>query len=128
MSVIIGTPQLLTALMSFAPSLMMPPCSYRVPTMKPVMFCRNRIGTSMRLHSWMNWAPLWASSLKRMPLLARMPTGYPLTWPQPVTSVVPYRGLNSSNSLASSTRARTSRASKGTLMSAEAMPRSSSGS
>ena len=72
---IAGTVEFDTALMSLAPSLMMPSCSYCLPTMKPVMFCRNRSGTSDWLHSWMNCAPLAAESGNRMPLLARMPTG-----------------------------------------------------
>ncbi len=96
--------------------------------MNPVMFCRNTIGVSWRLQSWMNCAPFWASSLKRMPLLARMPTGKPLMLAQPVTSVLPYSGLNSSNRLPSTMRAIASRASNGMRTSAGAMPSSSSGS
>src|SRR5664280_1753237 len=46
----------------------------------------------------------------------------------PVTRLAPYSGLNSSNREPSTTRASTSRGSKGTLGSAEATPRSSSGS
>jgi hypothetical protein len=75
MMVMAGTVLLLTALMSLAPALMMPSCSYFLPTMKPVMFCKNTSGMSLWLHSSMNWAPLLADSVNRMPLLARMPTG-----------------------------------------------------
>ena len=46
--------------------------------MKPVMFWTNSSGVSERLHSWMNWAPFWDSSLNRIPLLASTPTGNPL--------------------------------------------------
>ena len=57
--------------------------------MKPVMFCTNTRGVSVRLHSWMNWAPLFDSSEKRMPLLASTPTGKPWIEPQPHTSLSP---------------------------------------
>src|SRR6266436_2960295 len=43
-----GTPAQATAVTSFAPSLAIPPASARRPTMKPVMFCRNRSGISSR--------------------------------------------------------------------------------
>ena len=75
MSVRCGTVEFETALISLAPSLMIPPCSYRVPTMKPVMFCTKRIGVSVRLHSAMNCAPFCASGENRMPLLATTPIG-----------------------------------------------------
>ena len=54
MMVMAGTVLFETALISFAPFLMMPSCSYFLPTMKPVMFCRNSKGTSLWLQSWMN--------------------------------------------------------------------------
>ena len=75
MIVIAGTVEFDTALISFAPCLMMPSCSYFLPTMKPVMFCRNTSGTSLWLHSSMNCAPFCELSENRTPLLARMPTG-----------------------------------------------------
>src|SRR5579862_6029292 len=77
MIVIAGTVELLTALISFAPCLMMPSCSYFRPTMKPVMLCRNTSGTSLWLHSSMNCAPFCADSENKMPLFARMPIGKP---------------------------------------------------
>ena len=107
---------------------MMPPCSYLVPTMNPVMFWANKIGVSERLQSWMNWAPLLASSLNRMPLFARIPIGRPPKMAQPVTRVVPYSGLNSSNSPPSTIRRSPLAPRNGTRTSAEAMPRSSRGS
>ena len=57
--------------------------------MNPVMLCTKMIGVFDRLHSWMNWAPLAASSLKRMPLLAMIPTSKPCTLPHPQTSLSP---------------------------------------
>ncbi|SIN59427.1 Uncharacterised protein [Mycobacteroides abscessus subsp. abscessus] len=42
-----GTVLLDTALIILAPSLMMPPCSYSAPTMKPVVFCRKMRGVSI---------------------------------------------------------------------------------
>jgi hypothetical protein len=69
--------------------------SYFLPTMKPVMFCRNRSGMLRWLQSWMNCAPFCDDSENRMPLLARMPTGKPWTWAQPHTRVEPNSGLNS---------------------------------
>ncbi len=56
---------------------MMPPCSAFDPTMKPVMFCRNTSGVSVRLHSWMNCAPFSASSENRIPLLPSTPDREP---------------------------------------------------
>ena len=66
----------------------------------------------------MNWAPFCDSSLNRMPLLARMPIGWPHRSAQPHTSWEPYSGLNSSSSERSTTRRRISRTSKGTRTSA----------
>jgi hypothetical protein len=77
MIVIAGTVLLDTALIILAPFLMIPSCSYCLPTMKPVVFWRNTRGTSLLLQSWMNCAPLLALSLKIVPLLAMMPTGKP---------------------------------------------------
>ena len=89
MTVSFGTCAFATAVTIFAPSLAMPPSSYFLPTMKPVMFCRKRSGTRRSQHSSMKCAPLSADSEKRMPLLARMPTGMPCRCAKPVTSVVP---------------------------------------
>ena len=57
MIVIAGTVEFDTALISFAPCLMMPSSSYFRPTMKPVMFCRNTSGILRLSHSWMKWRP-----------------------------------------------------------------------
>ena len=75
MTVNFGTFAHETAVTSFAPSLAMPPASYFLPTMKPVMFCRNRSGMPRCAHSSMKCAPFSADSENRMPLLATMPTG-----------------------------------------------------
>ena len=41
---------------------------------------------SERLASWMNWVAFCDSSLNSTPrALARMPSGYPCSWAQPVT-------------------------------------------
>jgi len=64
-----------TAVTSLAPSRAMPPASYFLPTMKPVMFCRNTSGMLRWQHSSMKCAPFSELSLNRMPLLAMMPTG-----------------------------------------------------
>ena len=92
------------------------------------MFCMNSSGVSTWLASWMKWAAFSASSLKITPLLARIATGQPCSSAQPVTSWVPYAGLNSSKREPSTTRAITSRASNGIRRSWEAIPSSSSGS
>ena len=70
-----GTVEFDTALIIFAPLTMMPPCSAFEPTMKPVMLCRNSSGVLVRLQSWMNCEPFFASSENRIPLLPRRPTG-----------------------------------------------------
>ncbi len=75
MTVNFGTFAQATAVTILAPSLAMPPASYLLPTMKPVMFCRNTSGMPRWAHSSMKCAPLSADSEKRMPLLATMPTG-----------------------------------------------------
>ncbi len=75
MTVNLGTRAQATAVTILAPSLAMPPASYLLPTMKPVMFCRKTSGMPRWLHSWMKCAPLSADSENRMPLLATMPTG-----------------------------------------------------
>ena len=49
----------------------------RWPTMKPVMFWRKTRGVRFLSQSSMKWAPLSDESLKRTPLLARMPTFWP---------------------------------------------------
>ncbi len=67
----------------------MPAFSTFLPTMKPVMFCRNRSGTRRSQQSSMKCAPFCADSLNRMPLLAMMPTGIPYRRAKPVTSVDP---------------------------------------
>ena len=60
-----GTSAQATAITSFAPSRAIPPASYSLPTMKPVMFCRKTSGT-LRLH---------ASSMKCAPFCADSRTG-----------------------------------------------------
>ena len=70
-----GTSAHATAITSLAPSRAMPPASYSLPTMKPVMFCRKTSGTR-RLHaSSMKCAPFCELSAKSTPLFARIPTG-----------------------------------------------------
>src|SRR5699024_2013549 len=69
--------------------------------MNPEMFCKNTSGVERRSHSSTKWAPLSADSANRMPLLAMIPTGWPVMWANPVTRVVPYSVLNSGNSLPS---------------------------
>src|SRR5205814_2051676 len=46
----------------------MPPRSYSLPTMKPVMFCRKISGMRRRLHSSMKCVTLSADSENRTPL------------------------------------------------------------
>src|SRR3972149_2456727 len=70
-----GTRLQATAMTIFAPSLAMPPASYFLPTMKPVMFCRNTSGMPRWLHSSMKCVPLSADSANSTPLLATMPAG-----------------------------------------------------
>ena len=113
-----GTTEQATAVTSLAPSRAMPLFSYSLPTMKPVMFCRKTSGMPRWLHSSMKCAPLSADSLKRMPLLATMPTGWPQTCAKPVTSVSPYSFLNSWKRLPSTIRRITSRTSYGVRVSA----------
>ncbi len=74
-TVYFGTFAVATAVTIFAPSLAMPPASYFLPTMKPVMFCKNTQRNAALAHSSMKCAPLSALSENRMPLLAMMPTG-----------------------------------------------------
>ncbi len=52
-----GTSAHATAMTSFAPSRAMPPASYSLPTMKPVMFCRKTSGTRRSHASSMKCAP-----------------------------------------------------------------------
>ena len=70
-----GTSAQATAVTSFAPSLAMPPCSYFLPTMKPVMFCRKTRGMPRWQASSMKWAPFKADSENSTPLFARIATG-----------------------------------------------------
>ena len=74
----------------------------------------------------MNWVPFCAASENITPLLASIPTGMPWIFAQQVTSVEPYKGLNSVNLLPSTIRAMTSLLSKGNLISAGTIPRISS--
>ena len=53
----LGTCAVATAVTIFAPSLAMPPASYFLPTMKPVMFCRNSSGMPRWQASSMKCAP-----------------------------------------------------------------------
>ena len=69
-----GTCAVATACTILAPSFVMPPRSYCLPTMKPVMFCRKSSGTRRWQASVMKWVPLRAASERSTPLLARMPT------------------------------------------------------
>ena len=83
-----GTTELATACTILAPSLAMPPRSYCLPTMKPVMFCRKISGTPRMLHSSMKCVALSADSENSTPLLAMMPTRKPWRRAKPQTSVV----------------------------------------
>ena len=85
----LGTWAQATAVTSLAPSLAMPPASYLPPTMKPEMFCRKTSGIFRWQASSMKCAPFSALSLNRMPLLARMATGWPQIDANPATRVVP---------------------------------------
>ena len=107
-TVSLGTRVVATAVTILAPSLAMPPASYSRPTMKPVMFCRKTSGILRWSHSSTKCAPLSADSRKSTPLLATIPTGCPCSRANPVTSVVPYSGLNSVNALPSTSRVITS--------------------
>lgn len=106
-----GTRAQATAVTIFAPCLAIPPASYALPTMKPVMFWRNTNGIERRSHSSMKCAPFIADSANSTPLFAMMPTGCPWMCANPVTSVAPYSFLNSENRLPSTIRAITSRTS-----------------
>jgi hypothetical protein len=75
MTVNLGTRAQDTAVTILAPSRAMPLVSYFLPTMKPVMFCRNKSGMPRCEHSSMKCAALSADSENRMPLLAMMPIG-----------------------------------------------------
>ena len=91
-----GTSELETALIIIAPCLMIPPCSYSLPTMYPVVFCRKISGVSVWLASRMNSVAFFDSSLNRTPrVLARMPTGKPWIDAQPVAMPAPQRCLYS---------------------------------
>ena len=57
-----GTTELEITLTSFAPALMIPCCSESLPTIKPLTFCTNRIGTRVWLQSMTNRAALSAES------------------------------------------------------------------
>ena len=98
-----------TAVTSLAPSLAMPPDSYWRPTIKPEIFCKNNNGILRWAQSSMKCAPLSALSENKIPLLPMIPIGIPQRWAKPVTKVVPYNALNSSNSEPSTNRAITSR-------------------
>ena len=84
-----GTTEQETAVTILAPSLAMPPASTSAPTMNPEMFCRNTSGILRWLQSSMKWAALSDDSENRIPLLAMIPTGKPMTWAKPQTIVVP---------------------------------------
>ena len=71
MTVNLGTVAQATAVTILAPSLAIPPCSYFLPTMKPVMFCRNTSGMRRCSQSSMKCAPLSADSENRMPEVFR---------------------------------------------------------
>ena len=58
----LGTVELATALTSLAPSLMMPPCSEREPTMKPVTSWKKMRGMRFWLQTMMKRAALSAES------------------------------------------------------------------
>src|SRR5204863_11717 len=84
-----GTSAQATAVTSLAPSRAIPPASYSLPTMKPVMFCRKTSGIFRLQASSMKCAPFCADSAKRTPLFARIATGKPSIRAKPQTSVSP---------------------------------------
>src|SRR3990170_60033 len=100
----LGTTEQATAVTSLAPSRAMPLFSYSLPTMKPVMFCRNTSGVLRWLHSSMKCAPLRADSENRIPLFATIPTSWPQILANPQTSVSAYSCLNSWNRLGGADR------------------------
>mmetsp|Transcript_6016 Transcript_6016/g.18087 ORF Transcript_6016/g.18087 Transcript_6016/m.18087 type:complete len:206 (+) Transcript_6016:468-1085(+) len=105
----------------------MPSCSYVLPTIKPVIFCRKTSGMPRCEHSWMKCEPLSAESGKSAPLLATMPTLRPSMVAKAVTSVVPYSALNSCTEPPSTTRSMISRTSYACFRSAgTTVPSSSS--
>ena len=112
-TVSLATREQATAVTSLAPSLAMPRVSYSRPTIKPLMFCRKTRGTPRWLHSCTKCAPFSADSLKRMPLLATIPTRYPYSLANPQTRVSPYCALNSWNREPSTILRMTSRTSYG---------------
>jgi hypothetical protein len=57
--------------------------------MKPEMFCRKTSGMLRRSQSSMKCAAFRDDSLKRIPLLAMTPTGWPSRWANAQTTVVP---------------------------------------
>ena len=57
--------------------------------MKPEMFCRNSSGIPRRSQSSMKCAAFSEDSLNRIPLLARIPTGWPSMRANAHTIVVP---------------------------------------
>ena len=106
-----GTLQLATAWISLEPCLITPFCSDSVPTMKPVVLWKNRIGVLLCSHSWMNWAALAAPRGVIGPLLPMKPQGWPsmARWPQTVWLSNSF--LKSRNSEPSAMRAMISRTS-----------------
>src|SRR5215467_10492957 len=84
MTVNFGTFAVATAVTILAPSLAIPAFSYLRPTIKPVMFCRKTSGMPRWVHSSIKCAAFRALSENRMPLLARMPTGFARIWGYPV--------------------------------------------
>lgn len=71
----LGTLAQATAVTSLAPCLAIPPSSAFLPTIKPVMFCKNSSGMPRWQASSTKCAPFCADSLNSTPLLARMATG-----------------------------------------------------
>ncbi|MNP32706.1 hypothetical protein D3C76_1259040 [compost metagenome] len=106
-----GTRALATAWIIFEPCLITPSCSDSVPTMKPVVLCRNSSGTLPCSQSWMNCAALAAPWGVMGPLLPIRPQGRPSIrrWPQTVWLSNSF--LKSRNSDPSAMRAMISRTS-----------------
>ena len=88
-----GTSAQATAITSFAPSRAIPPSSYSLPTMKPVMFWRKTSGIR-RLHaSSTKCAPFCDDSANRMPAVREDPDRVALDPGEPADERVAVEGL-----------------------------------
>ena len=65
---------------------MMPPSSKALPTMKPVVLFKYKIGVRLWQQAWMKCVALLAPAMSIGPLLVMMPSGQPsrVMWPHTV--------------------------------------------